>query len=184
MQQLVGGYSLDFSESYQGDGYLLEAAGRQSSGKLSDGSSIVRELKRDTIILNRSAYADLLSTIRDGLPNLESLTATNIELEPERRLRSRIRVLSILRDIPINIYQAIRSSFTCCACKHEIGLRMSTCSVIPGDAEGNVLRDLRLHIALSYEPGSRDPSQLNRILPKHIPIPHKRRETRRPPPSG
>ncbi|KAK3364618.1 hypothetical protein B0T25DRAFT_444075 [Lasiosphaeria hispida] len=147
---------------------LMEKLGDMKAPR-SDASSIVRELKRATFTLNRSAYADLLSTIRDGVSNLESLAATNIELEPERRLRSRIRLLSILRDISVSIYQAIRSSFTC-ACKHGIALRMSTCSadIIPGDAEADVIQHLKFHIALSYEPGSIDPSQLEPSTAKQL----------------
>lgn len=115
--------------------------------------SIVWELKRATFALDRSAYLDLLTTIRDGVSNLESLISSNITLEPERRVRSRLRLLSIIRHVSLGLYRATRSSFTQCTCRHDVGLRLSTYSayITPGDDDETVTQRLELYAALSHE---------------------------------
>lgn len=115
--------------------------------------SVVRELKRATFALDRSAYVDVLTTIKDGVSNLESLISSNITLEPERRVRSRLRLLSIIRDVSLSLYRATRSSFTQCTCSHDIGLRLSTYPghITPGDDDETVTQRLELFAALSHE---------------------------------
>jgi hypothetical protein len=123
--------------------------------------SIAKGLKRATFTLNRSQYAELLSTIRDGVSSLESLTTTNMELEPQRRIRSRIRLLSILRDLSVSMYRAIRSSFRC-TCEHGVGMRLTTWSadIIPGDGEEDIVGDIKFHLALSYHQRAQESSLL------------------------
>lgn len=67
----------------------------------------VSKLKKAVFTLSRSKYADLLSTIREGISNLENLTDRNIELEPARRVRSRGKLVTILRDMSQSLYQAL-----------------------------------------------------------------------------
>ena len=120
--------------------------------KWSDGSSVVREFKRATFTLNRSAYTELLSTIRDGVSSLESLTTMNIDLEPKRRARSHVRFLSILRGLSSSMYRAVRSSLAC-ACKHKVLMRLSTwpAEITPADEDEEIIQDLKFRMALSSE---------------------------------
>ena len=108
--------------------------------------------------LSRSAYADIMSTIKDGISSLESLTTTNIELEPPRRLRSRVKLLSVLRGVSSSIYRAIRSSLTC-TCKHDISLRLSSShgEITPADDLERVIQSIKFHLALSQSFGGEDP---------------------------
>ncbi|KAK0631463.1 hypothetical protein B0T14DRAFT_559256 [Immersiella caudata] len=122
-----------------------------------DTSSIAKEVKRAGFALNRSQYAELLSTIRDGVSNLESLITTNIELEPQRRVRSRIRLLSILHSLSVSIYRAIMSNFRC-TCKHGVGMRLATwpAAVTPDDMEEDIVCDMKFHLALSCEESTKE----------------------------
>jgi hypothetical protein len=126
-----------------------------------DPATIARELRRASFTLNRSSYAELLATIRDGVSNLESLTTTNIELEPERKVRSRIRLLSILRDVSVSMYRAILASFRC-TCNHGVSMRLAAWSadIIPSDEEEDIVRDIKFHLALSYQQGPQETSHL------------------------
>jgi len=116
----------------------------------SDTSSLTKLFKRASFILSRSSYADLLSIVKRANEDLESLTNANIELEPKRRIRSRLRLLSISREMSLSIYRAIRSSLAC-KCDHTVKLRLSTYTSnnIPSDGEEDITRDLRFHLALS-----------------------------------
>ncbi|RYP18300.1 hypothetical protein DL765_004020 [Monosporascus sp. GIB2] len=71
----------------------------------------VSELRRGIFTLKRSSYEDLLTTIRNGVSNLENLIDRNIELEPERRVRSQTKLFWVLRDMAGSFYRALRSSF-------------------------------------------------------------------------
>lgn len=96
-----------------------------------------------------------MSRIKDGVSNLESLTTSSIELEPSRRVRSRVRLLSILRQVTASIYRAIRASLIC-TCKHAVNLRLSnwTTDIAPGDDDEDIARELKFHVALSYTLGT------------------------------
>lgn len=48
--------------------------------------------------------------MKDGVSSLESLAALNIELEPKRRVRSRVRLLDIARGLSSSLYRAVSSS--------------------------------------------------------------------------
>jgi len=76
-------------------------------------------------------------------------------------VRSRIRLLSILRDISLSMYRAIQSSFRC-TCKHGVGIRLATWSadMIPGDGEEDIAGDIKFHLALSYPQKAQGPSLL------------------------
>ncbi|CAM1501434.1 Fc.00g034180.m01.CDS01 [Cosmosporella sp. VM-42] len=117
-----------------------------------DKSLAVKELKRASFTLSRSTYADLLTAIRDGISNLESLATMNIELEPQRRVRSHVRLLNILRDLSSSIYRAVCSSLTC-TCKHRVSMRLSnwTGNITPVDDEERVIQSLKVHLALSFD---------------------------------
>lgn len=111
---------------------------------------VAKELKRAGFTLRRSTYEGLLTTIKDGITNLESLATMNIELEPKRRVRSRVRLLNILRNLSSSIYRAISSSLTC-VCMHRISMRVSDCldNITPSHDEEHVIQMLQVHLALS-----------------------------------
>lgn len=112
---------------------------------------VAKELKRAGFTLRRSTYEGLLTTIKDGISNLESLATMNIELEPKRRVRSRIRLLDILRNLSSSVYRAVCSSLTC-ACKHRISMRVSDCTddLTPSHDEDYVVQKLQFHLAMSF----------------------------------
>ncbi|KAM7216339.1 hypothetical protein V8F06_008261 [Rhypophila decipiens] len=132
----------------------MEKLDAGSKGKQTEGSSVMRELKRVTFTLKRSAYTELLSTVRDGVSNLESLTNMSIDLEPKRRARSDVRFLSILRGLSASLYRAVSSSLAC-ACKHKVLMRLSTWSadITPEHDEEDIIQDLKFRLALSSESG-------------------------------
>ena len=109
------------------------------------------ELKRAIFTLSRSQYTDLLSTIRDGISNLENLTDRNMELEPARRLRSQGRFLMLLREMSKSIYRALRFGLDC-SCGHDVGLRLESRSAnfIPTDDDEKIMSDTAFKLALSY----------------------------------
>ena len=74
----------------------------------------------------------------------------NIELEPQRRMRSRVKLLNILRNLYSSIYRAVSSSLAC-ACEHSIYMRLSnlTEGITPVDEEDDVIRSLDVYLAVS-----------------------------------
>ncbi|KAF5003299.1 hypothetical protein FDECE_10150 [Fusarium decemcellulare] len=71
---------------------VYETLGNAADTKWSDKPLAIRELKRMSFALSRSTYTDQLTTIKDGISNLESLATMNIELEPKRRHRVSMRL--------------------------------------------------------------------------------------------
>ena len=110
----------------------------------------VPELKRAIFTLSRWQYADLLSTIREGVSNLENLADRNIELEPARRVRSHGKLFILLQDISKSLYSALRSSLDCSA-GHDVGLRLErrTVNFTPADNNDRVISDMVFKLSLS-----------------------------------
>ncbi|KAL9484102.1 hypothetical protein ACSS6W_002891 [Trichoderma asperelloides] len=129
---------------------ITERVGNGDDVRWSDKSLVAKELKRAGFTLRRSTYEGLLTTVRDGVSNLENLATMNIELEPKRRVRSRVRILNILRSLSFSIYRAVCSSLTC-ACKHHISMRVSGYldDINPSHNEEHVIQTLQVHLALS-----------------------------------
>jgi hypothetical protein len=113
----------------------------------------VSELRRGIFTLRRSRFDDQLSTIRNGVSNLENFTDRNIELEPERRVRSQTKLFTVLRDMTSSFYRALRSGFRC-SCKHDVGLGLErrSADICPTDDSDKVMQDLCFHLAISYAP--------------------------------
>lgn len=120
---------------------------------------MVRELKRAAFTFSRSSYNELLTTIKDGVTNLESLTTGNIDHEPKRRVRSHVRFLSVLRGVSASLYRAVSSSLAC-ACKHRVLMRLSVwpADITPDHAEDDIIHDLKFRLALSSD-SVRGPSE-------------------------
>jgi hypothetical protein len=74
----------------------------------------------------------------------------SIELEPKRRVRSRIRLLNILRSLVSSVYRAIYSSLTC-VCVHRISMHVSDDmnDITPTHNEEHIFQKLQVHLALS-----------------------------------
>ena len=118
----------------------------------SQGGGNVSELRRGIFTLKRFHYEDRLSTIRNGVSNLENLTDRNIELEPERRVRSQIKLFSVLRDMAGSFYRALLTSFRC-SCKHQVGLALQrrSADITPMDDHDRIMKDLSFQLTISYE---------------------------------
>ncbi|RGP69546.1 hypothetical protein FSPOR_4650 [Fusarium sporotrichioides] len=103
---------------------MYDKLGHRSETSWSDMTLAAKELKRIAFTLSRSAYSEHLTTIRDGITNLESLATMSIELEPKRRVRSRVKLLNILRTIVSSIYRAVLSNLKCSR-EHHVSMRLS-----------------------------------------------------------
>jgi hypothetical protein len=126
----------------------------------------VSELRRGIFTLKRFHYEDRLSTIRNGVSNLENLTDRNIELEPERRVRSQTRLFSVLRDMAASFYRALLTSFRC-SCKHQVGLALQrrSADIAPTDDHDRIMKELSFQLAVSYESMTRtDEADHERVL--------------------
>ncbi|KAK4040938.1 hypothetical protein C8A01DRAFT_15233 [Parachaetomium inaequale] len=112
----------------------------------------VSELRRGIFTLKRFHYEERLSTIRNGVSNLENLTDRNIELEPERRVRSQTKLFSVLRDMAGSFYRALLTSFRC-SCQHQVGLALQrrSADITPMDDDDRIMKDLSFQLAISYE---------------------------------
>ncbi|UNI16894.1 hypothetical protein JDV02_003284 [Purpureocillium takamizusanense] len=140
---------LDAFEATIGD--VERAVGEMSRRIASQHGPQASEFRRAVFTLSRSQYTDLLSTIRDGISNLENLTDRNMELEPARRLRSQGRFFMLVREMSKSIYHAIRYGLDC-SCGHDVGLRLEsrTADFIPTDDDEKIMSDTAFKLALSY----------------------------------
>lgn len=111
----------------------------------------MKQLKRVGFALSRSAYSELLTNLRDGITNLETLTNHGIELEPMRRERSQVRLILLLRDLSAGLYYALKQSLPC-ACKHKINLRLMSRSshIMSARNESEMYKSLELDIGLLW----------------------------------
>lgn len=91
-----------------------------------------------------------METISNGTSNLETLTAQNIDLEPGRQETPQIKLVSLLRELSIGLYQALNRSISC-SCAHSIGMRLCIRSsdIYFSTDESTRLQELGLDIALS-----------------------------------
>ncbi len=124
---------------------------RGFDSQLDDGH--VSMLRRALFTLKHSRHTDLISTIRRGVSDLENLTDRNIDLEPERRVRSQGKLIPVLRDMSASFYRALRASFGC-ACKHQVGLELETRSATiaaPWDNHEEIMKGLSFQLAISYQ---------------------------------
>lgn len=112
----------------------------------------VSELKRGIFTLKRPHFTERLATIRNGISDLENLTDRNIELEPERRVRSQTKLFSVLRDMSSSFYRALRASLRC-SCKHQVGLELQrrSADISPLDDDDTIMKDLSFRLTISYE---------------------------------
>ncbi len=113
-------------------------------------------LKGGALVLQRSEYQELLARLREGVSSLESLINMNAELEPDRRRRSQGRLNKLLRDLAGGFYSALKSAVVTCQCPglHDVGLKLANqpMTITPHDSDADVMRMLKLGLAVSYAP--------------------------------
>ena len=110
-----------------------------------------------SFVLQRSNHEESLTRIRDGVSSLQKLACLNVELEPERKLRSQGRLNKLVRDMSGSIYQALRSTITCgCPSLHDVGLRLAPPSrtMVPEDDDDEVAKELQFRLVISHRPPS------------------------------
>ncbi|QPC80094.1 hypothetical protein HYE68_010846 [Fusarium pseudograminearum] len=129
---------------------MYDKLGHGSDTSWSDMTLAAKELKRVAFALGRSAYSEHLTTIRDGITNLESLATMNIELEPKRRVRSRVKLLNVLRTVVASIYRAVEGNLKCSR-EHHVSMRLSGGVDKPGYIEEDeIMRDHQTDLLLSH----------------------------------
>ncbi|CAF3628609.1 unnamed protein product [Fusarium graminearum] len=129
---------------------MYDKLGHGSETSWSDMTLAAKELKRVAFALSRSAYSEHLATIRDGITNLESLATMNIELEPKRRVRSRVKLLNVLRTVVASIYRAVESNLKCSR-EHSVSMRLSGGIDQPGYIdEDEIIRHHQTDLLLSH----------------------------------
>ncbi|KAL6914675.1 hypothetical protein FSST1_012435 [Fusarium sambucinum] len=129
---------------------MYDKLGPGSETSWSDMTLAGKELKRIAFALSRSEYSEHLTTIRDGITNLESLATMNIELEPKRRVRSRVKLLSVLRTVVASIYRAVESNLKCSR-EHQVSMRLSGGVDKPSySEEDEIIQDHRTDLLLAH----------------------------------
>ncbi|RKK07326.1 hypothetical protein BFJ68_g9339 [Fusarium oxysporum] len=118
-----------------------------------ESSSIKKQFKRATFILQKSNHEEVLTRIRDGVSALQQLVVLNTDLESQRKSRSQGRLNKLVNGMLGGIYHALRSTMTCkCSDLHEVGLRLTPPSrtVIPEDDDEDIIKELQFRLAVSY----------------------------------
>lgn len=113
-------------------------------------------MKRLSFSLNKSVYLEVLTRIRNGVSSLETLTSQNSELEPGRDKRSNGRLYRLMSALAGGIYHALCTAMSACQCptSHLLELKLPKTpdtSVIPGDEDEDVIRNLSMKLAVSVQ---------------------------------
>lgn len=133
--------------------------GAQSPGE--SRSFISREFQRAAFAISRSSYEDILSKMRSCTSDLEALTNQTVSLEPERQESSQVRLLTLLRDLSIGLYNALKHSLSCATCSvHTLNLELCTrpSDILYGESETSILRQLCMNLAFTYPSNSSNES--------------------------
>ncbi|KAG7416289.1 hypothetical protein Forpe1208_v005590 [Fusarium oxysporum f. sp. rapae] len=134
---------------------IMEKLNIGTDGKTdwTDSSSIKKQFKRATFILQKSNHEEALTRIRDGVSALQRLAVLNTDLESQRKSRSQGRLNKLVNGMLSGIYHALRSTMTCkCSGLHDVGLRLTPPSrtVIPEDDDEDIIKELQFRLAISY----------------------------------
>lgn len=118
----------------------------QRQAVLPEPLKIKTELKRGLFTISRDSFSDQMSTIRNGINDLESLSDQSVCLEPKRQERSQVRLLELLRDVPIGLYRALKQSLPC-TCAHIIHLKLTIRApeVMHAEIKATMLQELDLN---------------------------------------
>ncbi|KAL5607175.1 hypothetical protein FOBRF1_007672 [Fusarium oxysporum] len=129
------------------------ASANSEQTEWTESSSIKKQFKRATFILQKSNHEEVLTRIRDGVSALQQLAVLNTDLESQRKSRSQGRLNKLVNGMLSGIYHALRSTMTCkCSDLHEVGLRLTPPSrtVIPEDDDEDIIKELQFRLAVSY----------------------------------
>ncbi|EXK32747.1 hypothetical protein FOMG_11605 [Fusarium oxysporum f. sp. melonis 26406] len=134
---------------------MMEKLNIDTDGKTdwTDSSSIKKQFRRATFILQKSNHEEALTRIRDGVSALQRLAVLNTDLESQRKSRSQGRLNKLVNGMLSGIYHALRSTMTCkCSDLHDVGLRLTPPSrtVIPEDDDEDIIKELQFRLAVSY----------------------------------
>ncbi|KAF5685236.1 hypothetical protein FCIRC_3539 [Fusarium circinatum] len=145
--------------------------GTDGKADCAESSSLRKQFKRATFILQRSNHEEALTRIRDGVSALQRLAVLSTDLELQRKSRSQGRLNKLVNGMLSGIYHALRSTMTCkCSGLHDVGLRLTPPSrtVIPEDDDEDIIKELQFRLAVSYLTGSQvnTSKQWNEILLK------------------
>ncbi|SCN72121.1 uncharacterized protein FFE2_02474 [Fusarium fujikuroi] len=131
--------------------------GTDGKAEWAESSSIKKQFKRASFILQKSNHEEALTRIRDGVSALQRLAVLNTDLETQRKSRSQGRLNKLVNGMLNGIYHALRSTMTCkCSCLHDVGLRLTPPSrtVVPEDDDDDIIKELQFRLAVSYLTGS------------------------------
>ncbi|KAJ3536921.1 hypothetical protein NM208_g6521 [Fusarium decemcellulare] len=142
---------------------MMEKLGIGPDGKVKwiEHTSIKRQYKRVSFILQRSNYDDLLTRIREGVSSLQNMAIMNVNMESHRTLRSRVRLSQLVNATSNSVYRALRSTITCrCQRLHDVGLRLTPPSrtIIPQDEDDDVIKELQFRLIVSHMGPLENPS--------------------------
>ncbi|KAI0413522.1 hypothetical protein F5X98DRAFT_351702 [Xylaria grammica] len=140
--------------------------GLQPDGKIMwlQGNRLLRELNRAKFSLMKSSYDDLIARITDGIGRLETLTSQNVELEPQRTIRSQYRFLTLLTETVQSLYRALQKSLACHPA-HDVNLELAarTSKFTPDDEDETITKSSLFRIAiLTYSSSGPDSQDLQK----------------------
>ncbi|KAF4963441.1 hypothetical protein FSARC_8538 [Fusarium sarcochroum] len=127
--------------------------GPNSKSESAESSTIKKQFKRATFILQKSNHEEILTRIRDGVSALQRLAILNTELESERKSRSQGRLNKLVNGMLNGIYHALQSTMTCkCPGLHDVGLRLTppSLTVVPEDDDEDIIKELQFRLAISH----------------------------------
>ncbi|KAH6960033.1 hypothetical protein BKA56DRAFT_624055 [Ilyonectria sp. MPI-CAGE-AT-0026] len=163
---------------------MMEKLHIGTSGKVewTESTSIKKQFKRASFILQKSNHEAILTRIRDGVSALQRLAMLNVELEPDRKSRSQGRLNKLVNELSNSIYHALRSTMTCkCPSLHDVGLRLAPPSrtIIPEDDDDEIIKELQFRLAISHMGKSQTPflMQWNELLLQISQGPEKKQTT-------
>ncbi len=73
--------------------------------------------------ISQDTYSRLVTSIRDGISDLQMLASQSISLEPYREQRLQVQLLALLRDLSGGLHRAIMNSLSC-TCSHTLNLEL------------------------------------------------------------
>ncbi|PNP86064.1 hypothetical protein FNYG_01120 [Fusarium nygamai] len=127
--------------------------GKDGETEWTESSSIKKHLHRAKFTLKEFSYQESLRRISDSNLALARLVLLDTYVESNRKSRSQLRLNKLVNGMLSDIYHALRSTMTCkCADIHEIGLKLAPPSrtVVPGDADEEIIKELQFRLAVSY----------------------------------
>ncbi|CAM1503061.1 Fc.00g078370.m01.CDS01 [Cosmosporella sp. VM-42] len=118
--------------------------------RLTDRYAILQEIRRGaSFTLRKNDYESIISRIKTGNAILRDLATQNCGLEPSRRLRSKERVIKLIRGLTQSIFNALKGAATChCVNPHDVCLELVHRNpiLVPSDPEDEAAKDFKFHV--------------------------------------